>query len=958
MNSVNSIPMTQLVKEYQQNVWQKVSVPRAFSSCRKDGALMGEPGVAKVIFVYELCKTPDLLHEFLRKAGLLKKDLTCAKCNSPMKLRSKDINDGAVWTCRNRIDKKECGLQKSVRFGSWFSCSKLTMGGPFDAEFTMSYITGPHMDTGQWLKKLDLKEYNDIFKSYNGVEDILSLSERELKSLGVKNGSHRTRMMASLIVLRDKYDRADSLIRSVTAPSSVRHSLVHSRESVHSRFCPCLRSQRYSVPVSRRSSGRFSMEPLTGTEASPEELKKALEWELSLDNNDLRSHAWYHGTIPRPRAEELMSEEGDFLIRDCISRPGDYVLTCRWRSASLHFVINKVVFQPFTVYERIQYQFEDDCFDTVPDLVTYYVGNKRPISAASGAVIMRPVNRSMPLSYYATRYGLECQMHYAALALEKVAGSQESLPEGSGSGENCLERRLSQPAEVSKLKEEIHQSGVATMPRSVSDYPRKSVPNFSTLQHGSGLHSKREISSSPISLEKKELKNKSSQESVPDVFITQEEGKEDLPPPKPSRIPSKKYSTTYSSSGDSKSSSNDTPPPPHLYSELNFMNKPLNGNVQRLEGTDSKNTPDWTSVHVKIGSIDGQDDSNRQSRVITIPEVDPPSSFDMSSFSTVLLLSENKPLDPPALAKMRCMLLEGGARVIASHLTRDDLDVLKLNQHGDLGVGVLTGFELLVLPQGQQLRLDLLERTECLKFFVAITVLTCGDEDVRAQVLNKWIQIAIETKTALGNLYGFTGIMQGLALPQISRLRSTWLKLRQSCTENAFMYETKLRPTLKNMQECSNPQAPNTCIPYLLSLILILQRHLDMQSSIVCPEESEEKPSGIALESLSSLNKEKAGKVHSLGLQWEQTAADYGLQLLLTHLEIGRAITQQWPMYKRNSEIVLEHVKYDDLMLDMFRTEFQMKFLWGSKGCYVAAKERYSKFSQVLDVMSERCEPE
>ncbi|GFR04839.1 SAM domain-containing protein [Trichonephila clavata] len=99
----------------------------------------------------------------------------------------------------------------------------------------MSYITGPHLDTGQWLKKLDLKEYNDIFKSYNGVEDILSISERELKSLGVKNGSHRTRIMRSLIVLRDKYDRADSLIRSVTAPSSVRHSLVHSRESVHSR---------------------------------------------------------------------------------------------------------------------------------------------------------------------------------------------------------------------------------------------------------------------------------------------------------------------------------------------------------------------------------------------------------------------------------------------------------------------------------------------------------------------------------------------------------------------------------------------------------------------------------------------------------------------------------------------------------------------------------------------------
>ncbi|GBN90497.1 hypothetical protein AVEN_174427-1, partial [Araneus ventricosus] len=53
---------------------------------------------------------------------------------------------------------------------STLRCGRNNPGGPFDAEFTMSYITGPHLDTGQWLKKLDLKEYNHIFKSYNGVE--------------------------------------------------------------------------------------------------------------------------------------------------------------------------------------------------------------------------------------------------------------------------------------------------------------------------------------------------------------------------------------------------------------------------------------------------------------------------------------------------------------------------------------------------------------------------------------------------------------------------------------------------------------------------------------------------------------------------------------------------------------------------------------------------------------------
>lgn len=59
------------------------------------------------------------------------------------------------------------------------------------------------------------------------------------------------------------------------------------------------------------------------------------------------------------------------------------------------------------------------------------------------------------------------------------------------------------------------------------------------------------------------------------------------------------------------------------------------------------------------------------------------------------------------------------------------------------------------------------------------------------------------------------------------------------------------------MQECSNPQAPNTCIPYLLSLIIILQRHLDHLSGQDLSEENEEKIQTVPSESLSSTNKEK-----------------------------------------------------------------------------------------------------
>lgn len=115
-------------------------------------------------------------------------------------------------------------------------------------------------------------------------------------------------------------------------------------------------------------------------------------------------------------------------------------------------------------------------------------------------------------------------------------------------------------------------------------------------------------------------------------------------------------------------------------------------------------------------------------------------------------------------------------------------------------------------------------RTECLKLLVAVTILTCPTETERAELLNKWIQVAVDTKTALGNLFGFCGIMLGLCMPQLQRLAATWHVLRQRFTDSAFNFEAKLRPTLKSMNECSNPQAPNTTIPHLLPFLLLNAR--------------------------------------------------------------------------------------------------------------------------------------
>jgi hypothetical protein len=54
-----------------------------------------------------------------------------------------------------------------------------------------------------------------------------------------------------------------------------------------------------------------------------------------------------------------------------------------------------------------------------------------------------------------------------------------------------------------------------------------------------------------------------------------------------------------------------------------------------------------------------------------------------------------------------------------------------------------------------------------MRLLVAVTVLKEEDIRVRAELIHRWIQIAIDTKTATGNLYGFNNIMLGLCNPQV-----------------------------------------------------------------------------------------------------------------------------------------------------------------------------------------------
>ena len=67
----------------------------------------------------------------------------------------------------------------------------------------------PHLDIPEWLKRLDIPQadmldYEENFQKFLGVEEMINLSESDIKDLGVKNSAHRARIVSSLVALKGK----------------------------------------------------------------------------------------------------------------------------------------------------------------------------------------------------------------------------------------------------------------------------------------------------------------------------------------------------------------------------------------------------------------------------------------------------------------------------------------------------------------------------------------------------------------------------------------------------------------------------------------------------------------------------------------------------------------------------------------------------------------------------------
>ncbi|XP_019571572.2 SHC-transforming protein 2 [Rhinolophus sinicus] len=101
----------------------------------------------------------------------------------------------------------------------------------------------------------------------------------------------------------------------------------------------------------------------------------------------LRQEPWYHGQMSRRAAEKLLRADGDFLVRDSVTNPGQYVLTGMHAGQPKHLLL----VDPEGVVRT-----KDVLFESISHLIDYHLQNGQPIVAAESELHLRSVVKREP----------------------------------------------------------------------------------------------------------------------------------------------------------------------------------------------------------------------------------------------------------------------------------------------------------------------------------------------------------------------------------------------------------------------------------------------------------------------------------------------------------------------------------------------------------------------------------
>uniref|UniRef100_A0A8C9Y9N0 Tyrosine-protein kinase n=1 Tax=Sander lucioperca TaxID=283035 RepID=A0A8C9Y9N0_SANLU len=94
---------------------------------------------------------------------------------------------------------------------------------------------------------------------------------------------------------------------------------------------------------------------------------------------------WYHGAIPRPEVQQLLKNDGDFLVRKSQEKEG-YVLSVQWERSCKHFLIQNT--------DNL-YRLDGESFHSIPLLIHHLLSSHQHITKKCDIVLNKPVLKSV-----------------------------------------------------------------------------------------------------------------------------------------------------------------------------------------------------------------------------------------------------------------------------------------------------------------------------------------------------------------------------------------------------------------------------------------------------------------------------------------------------------------------------------------------------------------------------------
>lgn len=114
-----------------------------------------------------------------------------------------------------------------------------------------------------------------------------------------------------------------------------------------------------------------------------------IELKYPLNSSDPTTERWYHGYLPGPNAEKMLwerNESGTFLVRESLSKPGDFVLSALTEEKSKAPGGGRRVSHIKIMCQNDRYTVGgSEMFDTLADLVEHY--KRKGIEEMSGNIV-------------------------------------------------------------------------------------------------------------------------------------------------------------------------------------------------------------------------------------------------------------------------------------------------------------------------------------------------------------------------------------------------------------------------------------------------------------------------------------------------------------------------------------------------------------------------------------------